>query len=185
MDMALAIPRYTLADLDAFPDDGNRYELLDGLLLVTPAPSLTHQHVVATLVRLLTVYLDSSVASVYSPGSVEVEPNVHLEPDLLIVPRTEPITKKWTGIRNWWLAIEVSGRGSRVYDRDFKHAAYTSIGVRDVWRVDLRERCITVSSHGNEETEAYEDQFIWHPPELSTPLVIDVPSIFAGVETDH
>ncbi len=54
--MALVIPRYTIADLDAFPDDGNRHELLHGLLLVTPAPSLTHQHVVATLFRLLTVY---------------------------------------------------------------------------------------------------------------------------------
>jgi hypothetical protein len=37
--MAISIPRYTLADLERFPDDGNRYELLDGVLIVTPFPS--------------------------------------------------------------------------------------------------------------------------------------------------
>ena len=37
MAMAISIPRYTIADLERFPNDGNRYELLDGVLLVTPA----------------------------------------------------------------------------------------------------------------------------------------------------
>ena len=37
MGMAVSVPRYTVDDLEHFPDDGNRYELLDGLLLVTPA----------------------------------------------------------------------------------------------------------------------------------------------------
>src|ERR1043166_5242305 len=38
MAMSVAVPRYTLEDLESFPDDGNRYELVDGILLVTPAP---------------------------------------------------------------------------------------------------------------------------------------------------
>ena len=33
----VSVPRYTVDDLDTFPEDGNRYELLDGVLLVTPA----------------------------------------------------------------------------------------------------------------------------------------------------
>lgn len=40
--MPITAPRYTVEDLDRFPDDGNRYELLDGMLLVTPAPSDVH-----------------------------------------------------------------------------------------------------------------------------------------------
>jgi hypothetical protein len=38
MAMPVAVPRYTLRDLESFPDDGSRYELLDGVLLVTPPP---------------------------------------------------------------------------------------------------------------------------------------------------
>jgi hypothetical protein len=38
--MAVSVPRYTVNDLELFPDDGDRYELLDGILLVTPAPAL-------------------------------------------------------------------------------------------------------------------------------------------------
>ena len=49
MAMAISVPRYTLADLERFPDDGNRYELLDGVLIVTPSPSNAHQIIVNRL----------------------------------------------------------------------------------------------------------------------------------------
>ncbi len=41
MVMPIAVPRYNIEDLESFPDDGNRYELLDGILLVSPARSPT------------------------------------------------------------------------------------------------------------------------------------------------
>lgn len=49
MGMADAARRYTVDEVLAFPDDGNRYELVDGELLVTPAPSLPHQWVLSRL----------------------------------------------------------------------------------------------------------------------------------------
>ena len=49
MGMAISVPRFTVDDLDRLPDDGNRYELLDGTLLVTPSPTSAHQIVVNRL----------------------------------------------------------------------------------------------------------------------------------------
>ncbi len=183
MGMALAVPRYSVRDLDAFPDDGNRYELLDGMLLVTPAPAPGHQAVVSRLMQLLQVHLQSSGAMVYSPGSVEIEPKVHLEPDILVVPGTEPISKRWNDVRNWWLAVEVSGRGSQVYDRDFKFAAYTALGVRDVWRVDLQERCMVVKT-GDGDAVSHWKSFPWEPAGLDRAVTIDVAPLFEGILGD-
>lgn len=49
MGMVLTVPRYTIAELDEFPSDGNRYELLDGMLMVTPSPGSPHQSVATRL----------------------------------------------------------------------------------------------------------------------------------------
>ena len=52
MEMALTVPQYTVADLELLPDDGNRYEVLAGTLLVTPSPGSAHQGVAARLTAL-------------------------------------------------------------------------------------------------------------------------------------
>jgi Uma2 family endonuclease len=183
MGMALAIPRYTVRDLDAFPDDGNRYELLDGLLLVTPAPAPGHQAVVSRLVVTLSNYLQSSGHQVYTPGAVQIEPKVHLEPDILVVPASEPIARRWSDIHAWCLAVEVSGRGSQVYDRDFKFAAYVAVGVRDVWRVDLQERRVVVKARDGDEM-SHGKSFSWRPEGLDHAVTIDVASVFKGILGD-
>jgi Uma2 family endonuclease len=183
MAMPLVVPRYTLRDLESFPDDGSRYELLDGLLLVTPAPAPLHQLVAARLTTLLGEYLGpTDLARVFSPGSVELEPNVHLEPDVLVVPAgelTEDLHEetRWTSIRRWWLAVEVSGRGSTPYDRDFKGPSYLALGVHEFWRVDLRERCIHVSRLGRAEHRQTE-RLVWHPPEFAEPLSLNIQDLF-------
>jgi Uma2 family endonuclease len=181
MGMALAVPRYSVQDLESFPDDGNRYELLDGLLLVTPAPSPGHQAVVSRLMESLQTYLRSSGALVYGPGAVEIEPKHHLEPDILVVPASEPIAQRWSEIRHWWLAVEVSGRGSRVYDRDFKFAAYQALGVLDVWRADLLDRRIVVKTGADEEV-SYADRFSWQPEGIDHALTININKLFEGVQ---
>jgi Uma2 family endonuclease len=182
MAMPLVVPRYTLNDLESFPDDGNRYELLDGELLVTPAPAMSHDLVVARMTRALIGYLPPELAVVFTHGSVELEPNVHLEPDLLVVPVSElapPIDPgpRWTRIRSWWLAVEVSGTGSAVYDRDHKTPAYLALGVREVWRVDLKEACVFVS-RPEEAEQRHAVQLTWQPPERAEPLRLSVPELF-------
>ena len=184
MAMPLVVPRYTLRDLESFPDDGSRYELLDGVLLVTPAPAPLHQLVVARIVQQLGRYLPPGIATVFSPGVVELEPNVHLEPDILVVPVADDIPRidldtRWQAIRRWWLAVEVSGQGSRPYDRDYKTPAYLSLGVAEVWRVDLRDRCVFVSRPGTAELRQAE-RVVWRAPGLPRPLELSIPPLFEG-----
>lgn len=185
MAMPVTVPRYTIKDLESFPDDGNRYELLDGILLVTPQPAPLHQVVTARIVAALTIYLkDSGKAIVASPGSVEVEPNIHLEPDVLVVP-VEAFAAgldeetRWSSVRSWWLAVEVSGPGSRVYDRDHKRPAYLDLGVREVWRVDLRDKCAFVSLVGASRETRIENRVTWLPPGMAEPMVLELPPLFA------
>lgn len=183
--MSVVIPRYTVDDLESFPRDGNRYEILDGILMVTPAPSPTHELVLARIRERLLAYLGPR-AEVFSHGAIQVRPRTHLEPDLLVAPLIEQSSfKTWSEVQRWWLAVEVSGRGSRLYDRDAKQQAYLALGVRESWRADLEGRSIEVLRHGDPLTIAHRDALRWQPPELGTPLDLDVAAIFEGVEGDE
>ena|SRR3990170_1257147 len=183
MAMPVVVPRYTIADLESFPDDGNRYELLDGILLVSPGPAPLHEVVVGRLLWALNRYLAPQLAAVFPRGTVELEPRTHLEPDILVIPADEPEggigpETRWTAVHRWWLAIEVSGAGSRVYDRDHKSPAYLALGIREVWRVDLDEMCIEVSRADGVVVRRLTERLIWHPPELAEPLIIEVAALF-------
>jgi Uma2 family endonuclease len=184
MAMPITVPRYTISDLESFPDDGNRYELLDGLLLVTPAPGMPHQGVLSRLFGAIGACLGQfNDATAFSPGVIELEPHHHLEPDLLVIPRTAlplefSLDAKWTDAREWWLAGEVSGIGSDVYDRDFKGPAYLALGVREYWRVDLRERCLYVLQPGSAGEVRHAETVHWLPPGRTESLVVSVPELF-------
>ncbi len=184
MAMPVTVPRYTIHDLESFPDDGNRYELLDGVLLVTPAPGMAHQAVLAGLFGRVLRYLEESAdARAFSPGVIEIEPRNHLEPDLLVVPRQAlpdefRLDAKWSSIREWWLAVDVSGTGSDIYDRDFKGPAYLAMGVLEYWRLDLQERCLNRSRPGGPSEEPHPDSVTWLPPGRPVPLSISIPELF-------
>jgi Uma2 family endonuclease len=182
--MRATVPRYTLQDLESFPNDGNRYELVDGILLVTPAPLLPHDVVVMRLVRSLTLHLGPELGAwVSGRGVVEVAPDLHLEPDVLVIPGAT-LPETWLEIRDWWLAVEVSGRGSRIYDREFKRPAYLRAGVREVWRADLKDKCIYVSTPEQPEERREDDRVTWVPPQGPGPLVVEVKALFVGVLGD-
>ena len=72
----------------ALPDDGNRYEVLDGELFVTPAPSADHQELIAVLHdELLTYVHGHALGHIFvSPADIEFSPKRLLQPDLLVAP---------------------------------------------------------------------------------------------------
>jgi Uma2 family endonuclease len=182
MAMPLTVPSYSIEDLERFPDDGNRYELLDGVLLVTPAPLPPHQIVISRIQAELTGYIQAPGRGfVVGPGAVEIAPKTHLEPDILVFPAGQPLHRKWSAIRSWWLAVEVFSESSVIYDRDFKRDAYLAIGVAEVWLVDWLEEVVYVSRRGEPVDVPHRDLLIWHPARMERPLRLELAGVFEGL----
>lgn len=182
MAMPLPLPMFTTDDLRSFPNDGQRYELLEGMLLVTPAPGSAHQVVLSRLLIAIGAYLSATeLAHVVSPGEIEIAPKTLLDPDLLVFPSTYALGTPWTKIRGWWLAAEVFSPSSRMYDRDYKRDAYLSLGVDEVWLVDIDERAVFVSRRGAERDVRQAERLVWRPAAIQEPLEIDLSVLFQGV----
>jgi Uma2 family endonuclease len=182
MAMPVRVPTYTTDDLRAFPEDGCRYELLDGMLIVTPAPGNPHQVVLSRLFLAVAAYIgDGGPAMVTSPGELEIAPKTLLDPDLLVYPSRFTPDTPWAKISEWWLAVEVFSRSSKRYDRDFKRDAYLALGVREVWLVDRIEKAILMTRSGAHQDVRCTGTFSWHPPEMAQPLVIDCARLFRGL----
>ena len=180
MGMALTVPRYTVDDLEQFPNDGNRYELLDGMLIVTPAPRNAHQVAASELhVRLHAAV--RGAARVVSPGAVVRLPGTQLEPDVLVYPSQFGPKHNWVDITGHWLAVEVLSRSSRVYDREIKRDAYFQLGVQQVWLVDPEDRSVDVWSSRSGH-EVVRDVIRWQLPAIGIEVTIDLNEVFAGFE---
>jgi Uma2 family endonuclease len=181
MAMAITVPHYTVDDLAEFPNDGNRYELLDGLLLVTPAPNTGHQ-VIATRIqaRLVQAVQWTGFAHVVGPGVVVRVPNTQLQPDILVFPATYKADTDWRKIKDHWLAVEVLSRSSRIYDRAFKKDAYFALGVRQVWLVDRWTKRIEVwRSSGSHKV--IRSVLRWRLPTGPETMTLDLAEVFAGI----
>src|SRR6478672_10952581 len=182
MGMAVTVPRYTVDDLERFPEDGNRYELLDGILIVTPAPRQVHQWVAMELAaRLWNALAAPRIARVAGPGVVTRPPGTQLEPDILVYPSRFRPSSHWADVTEHWLAVEVLSRSSRFYDREFKRDAYFQLGVHQVWLVDIEDLSVDVW-RSRTEHEVVRDVIRWTVPTTGIEATIDLAEVFAGFE---
>lgn len=175
MAMPIAAPRYTVDDLDAFPDDGQHYELLDGVLLVSPAPALQHQVIVQRLATALSSSLTSGAGMVVSPGRIQRGRSLSLEPDVLVFPAPSSLSAAWTDVSTWWLAVEVLSPSTRVYDTEWKRPAYQAMGVLEVWLVDPVESLVRTWLGADPAPRVVSDRLAWRPehvPGLSMDLEV-------------
>jgi Uma2 family endonuclease len=182
MPMAVIARRFTVDEILAWPDDGNRYELVDGVLLVTPAPVPVHQIVSTRLVAALMVR-SQPWPNVYvaSPGEILIRPGTRMQPDILVF-RAPSVHAKWEEIREHWLAVEVWSPSSVIYDRDVKRDAYLQIGVREVWLVDCERKIVFVSQPDAALDVEQRDLLRWPPPAAPEPDPIDLSEIFRGLD---
>lgn len=133
---------FTVHDLEAAPDDGNRYELIDGMLLVSPAPSHRHQKVIARLVWRLESDCPPNMDVLPAPFAVRPSEIIELQPDVL-VGRDVDFTEKDLPVAPL-LAVEVLSPSTRLKDLTIKKAAYQRMGIPSYWVIDPRKASLTV-----------------------------------------
>jgi Uma2 family endonuclease len=124
----------TVEDLEAIPEDGHRYELLDGSLLVTPAPNILHQRCVVRLGALFLAAADRELEVIVAPFDWVVGPRTLFQPDLLVARRDEVGPKRLE--RAPLLVVEVLSPSTRRFDLALKRMAYAEAGVAAYWLVD-------------------------------------------------
>lgn len=136
------VDEWTLELLDRLPVDGLRYELLDGTLLVSPAPSIRHQAAVGEMYMLLRAACPADHFVFLAPTDWRPDGRTSLEPDLLVVRRDRVGEKNI--VEAPALVVEVLSPSSARIDRTLKHSRYAEGGVGQYWIVDPRVPSVEV-----------------------------------------
>ena len=130
------------ADLDDLPDDGHRYELIDGSLIVSPGPQLPHQDMVGNLYLRLRAACPADLKVVLAPFDVVLADDTVVEPDLLVAPRTQFTRRELPG--GPLLAVEVLSPSTRRVDLLLKRDRLQAAQVPSYWLVDPDVPAVTV-----------------------------------------
>ena len=184
------IRRWTTAEVRALMDESRpspRYELIDGQLIVTPAPSLTHQSAVALLWHALHEYLarDPVGAAMMSPADLELKEGNIVQPDVFVVPIAgSRYPKSWPEVKALLVAAEVLSPSNARYDRVDKRKFFQGVAVPEYWVVDLDARVFERWTPGDPRPEVIDATLTWQPPGAATPFALDLPRYFAEVHRD-
>jgi len=183
MGMPDTARRYTVQEVLAWPSDGNRYELVHGELLVTPAPSQPHQVVVGALYSRLQPYVETfrHVARLFlSPADIIWGPAKYVQPDVFVVPASE-VTGDWRDCQTLLLAVEVVSPSSARGDRVTKRRLYQEQGVATYWAVDADARLVEVWGPDDERPRIVTDVLRWQVTRDAPVLEIPLDELFRDV----
>jgi Uma2 family endonuclease len=142
-------PLLTIADLDAMPDDGNRYELFEGEIFVSRAPGLSHQRVLINLATLIKNYLEQNpIGEVFpTPGVIFDDYNGAI-PDIVFI-TNQQVSNIGSEERIYEapvLVIEIvsPGKENARRDREVKRQVYGKHGVKEYWIADPERRAVEI-----------------------------------------
>ncbi len=131
----------TIDDLESVPDDGHRYELLDGTLLVTPGPAWEHQEVAFSIAIALRAACPPEFTVLPAPFAVTFgRDDTELQPDVFVARYSDMRQKNLPAAPV--LAVEVLSPSTSLVDRNLKKAAYERFGVESYWLVDPVHRTL-------------------------------------------
>lgn len=125
---------WTYADLEQLPDDGKRYEIIDGVLLVNASPIPRHQQVLTRLLVLLDAAAPEELMVLPAPMDVVLADDTVVEPDILVARREDFSDMNLPAVP--LLAVEVLSPSTSTVDRNLKKDRYERAGIPSYWLVD-------------------------------------------------
>lgn len=178
--------RYTAAQVQAFPEDGNRYELVGGELLVNPAPRRFHEIVVRRLYDAVRSYLlplgfEELLYAAIADITWGVDPEQSedlLQPDLFVV-YPEEVAGEWIDVTRLVLAAEVVSPSSARADRVVKRRTYQRHRVATCWVVDTGAGLVEVWGADDERPAIVTDELTWRWDSGHVALRIPLDALFA------
>jgi len=138
---------WTYEDYAALPDDGHRYEIVDGVLYLAPSPNEWHQTTAFEIASYLRTHVKlTGLGQVFiAPFDVELNPRTVVQPDVIVVLNLNlHIITESRIIGAPDFVVEISSPGTVGYDREKKQHAYARAGVPEYWIADPWSRTVEV-----------------------------------------
>ena len=184
MNMHPATTLYTYDDYLTLPADGNRYEIIEGEILMTPSPFVFHQKISFIIERILDEYVSTHRCGMVLHAPIDVILSITdiVQPDILYIAeeRREIITKK-NIVAAPDLLVEIISDSSAIIDRTTKKLLYERSGVKEYWIVDPDLEsidCFTLVSGKFESFGSFKNNTQFRS-KLLVGLTIDLQKLFA------
>jgi Uma2 family endonuclease len=182
--MGMAAPIYYTAEMvRALPDDGNKYEVVHGELLVTPSPRPWHEIVQGRLLVALGNYLEHNpVGLLLGPkGDISWGDDILVQPDLYVVDLEQARTLSWAAMKTLLLVIEVLSPSTARFDRFTKRRLFQEVGVPLYWIVDCEARQVEVWTPDATFPRVERQRLAWNPVGAPTPFEVELERVFRPV----
>lgn len=182
--MATAPTIQTFDDLERMPDDGRRYELIDGVIIVSPSPSQAHQEVVWRLALPLQTFVRAGkLGRVYlAPFEIRLLGHQAVQPDILFVSNERlGILRENHAVGAPDLVVEVLSPSTRTFDEGRKLESYAAAGVREYWLADPISRVFRPLALDDGRYQPIRQAGAVVRSVVLPGLEIDVPSLFVDL----
>lgn len=185
--MVATLRPLTYDDLLDMPDDGQRYEIIGGELIVNPPPTWGHQQIVGYFYRLLDDFARATKSGrvTFAPFGVLLSPHDAVEPDLIFLSATRPPVPSEDNTIDYPpdLVVEVISPSSRRRDRVAKMALYARAGVPEYWTADPRDRTFTINHlQGEQYVQVVPDADGWVTSPTLPGLRVNPAAVFAELD---
>ena len=184
MGMPDVVRQWTREEVLALPDDGNRYELIDGELLVSPSPRRVHQLALTALFRRLDPFLTRHRLGtiLMAPADLDFGRGYVVQPDLFVIPEIDPRkVLDWPDDGVPSFIAEILSPSTSRGDRKVKRPAYQRAGVGEYWIVDLDSRTVERWQPAEARPEICLVRAVWQPNPDIEPFELNLGEYFAEV----
>lgn len=184
-NMGMAAPNYFTADMvRALPEDGNRYEVVHGELLVTPAPRLWHEEIAVRLLEEVRGYLRGEAVGLAIGSRSDLSwglQDVLVSPDLFVVPLVEARTLDWGVLRTVILVAEVLSPSSQRADRFSKRRLYQEREVPLYWIIDPDAQEVEIWTPTDDFPRLETERLVWSPVGARAPFELELKKLFRPI----